>query len=121
MVFLLFIVLTRSLAVRAEESSGKEFMMSCTYGVLAGTIVGAGMLAFTQKPGDNVNLIYRGASLGLYAGILLGLYVVYIVPGLDTPDEPAALGLKMVPSELAPTLSPNGVDGVQAKWTLTRF
>ncbi|MCB0356141.1 MAG: hypothetical protein KDD40_03995, partial [Bdellovibrionales bacterium] len=59
----------------------KEFVRSCTYGVLAGTLVGAATLAFTEQPGENINRVARGASLGLYAGILLGLYVVYIVPG----------------------------------------
>ncbi len=71
---------------RAQSgNSGREFIMSCTYGVLAGTIVGAAMLAFTDKPGDNLNRVARGASLGLYAGIALGLYVVYGVP--DEDDE----------------------------------
>lgn len=58
----------------------KEFVRSCTYGVLAGTLVGAATLAFTEQPGQNINRVARGASIGLYAGILLGLYVIYIVP-----------------------------------------
>ncbi|MCB0391442.1 MAG: hypothetical protein KDD58_09125 [Bdellovibrionales bacterium] len=63
----------------------KEFVRSCTYGVLAGTLVGAATLAFTEQPGENINRVARGASIGLYAGILLGLYVIYIVPnqGMD--------------------------------------
>ena len=64
----------------------KEFVRSCTYGVLAGTLVGAATLAFTEQPGENINRVARGASLGLYAGILLGLYVIYIVPG-QVDDE----------------------------------
>ncbi len=64
----------------------KEFVTSCTYGVLAGTLVGAASLAFTDAPGDNLNNIARGASIGLYAGILLGAYVVYGVS--DGTEEP---------------------------------
>lgn len=64
----------------AKASAGKEFIMACTYGVMAGTLVGAATLAFTKNPGDNLNKVARGASLGLYGGILLGIYVVYIVP-----------------------------------------
>lgn len=60
--------------------------MSCTYGVLAGTLVGAAMLAFTDQPGENLNKVARGASIGLYSGILLGLYIVYGVS--DEPEEP---------------------------------
>ncbi len=68
-----------------EQFSGREFVMSCTYGVLAGSLVGAASLAFTSQPGDSLYRVARGASLGLYTGILLGLYVVYLVP--DVPSE----------------------------------
>ncbi len=57
--------------------------MSATYGVLAGTLVGAASLAFTDRPGDNLNRVARGASFGLYAGILLGVYIVYVVPSAE--------------------------------------
>src|SRR5581483_4418709 len=70
------------------DNTGREFITSCTYGVLAGTLVGAASLAFVSQPGQNMDHVARGASIGLYAGILLGLYVVYIVPGLeDSPEE----------------------------------
>src|SRR4051794_14077758 len=72
---ILFTYSTRASA----DNPGREFLMSCTYGVLAGTLVGAATLAFTSKPGDNLNRVARGASFGLYAGILLGFYVVYVV------------------------------------------
>lgn len=75
----------------------REMIMSCAYGVLAGTLVGAATLAFTERPGDNLRNIARGASLGLYAGILLGLYVVYVVPS-DGADEGEAEG-DVYPSE----------------------
>jgi hypothetical protein len=85
---LLVLTLISSMAipqtVRAEPMH--EFIMSCAYGVLAGTLVGAASLAFTEKPGDNLNNIARGASLGLYAGIVLGLYVVY---GVSSEEEQA--------------------------------
>lgn len=68
----------------------KDFVVSCSYGVLAGTLVGAATLAFSDKPGDNLNKVARGASLGLYAGILLGAYVVY---GGPSEDEDAAAQL----------------------------
>lgn len=62
--------------------------MSCTYGVLAGTLVGTALLAFEDQPGDNLNKVARGASIGLYAGIMLGLYVVYAVPEDDDGFDP---------------------------------
>lgn len=104
------------------DNPGREFLMSCTYGVLAGTLVGAASLAFTDKPGDHLNHIARGASFGLYAGILLGLYVVYVVPGLDVPpDDQFPAMIKDHPFDVAPVMSPNGIDGMQAQVTITHF
>jgi len=76
--------------------SGREFLMSCTYGVLTGALVGAATLAVEDDPDQKLHRIARGASLGLYTGILLGLYVVYMVPaqmenrnqGPDPEDVP---------------------------------
>jgi hypothetical protein len=77
-------VLVASLVVgpwqSAQAEAGREFLLSCTYGVLAGALVGAASLAVEDNPSDKVHRVARGASLGLYTGILLGLYVVYVVP-----------------------------------------
>lgn len=100
-----------------EGNAGREFIMSCTYGVLAGTLVGAASLAFTKKPGDNLNKVARGASLGLYTGILLGLYVVYVVPSMQGGEDPEQLGFLVQPMFTAQ----NHLDGVKADWTVLRF
>ncbi len=75
-----FIIVSLAFPSKAKAEPLKELIMSSAYGVLAGTLVGAATLAFTERPGDNLRNIARGASLGLYAGILLGLYVIYVVP-----------------------------------------
>ncbi len=59
----------------ASSSSGRTFMMSVIYGTLAGTLIGAATLAFTSNPSGNLNNVARGASYGLYGGILMGLYI----------------------------------------------
>lgn len=88
-----FVVLTFIVSVlgltpaRAQSNPEREFIMSCTYGVLAGTLVGAASLAFVDKPGDNLQRVARGASLGLYMGIGLGIYTVYILPGQIQREE----------------------------------
>ena len=71
-----FAILSQSICF---AGSGREFTTSVIYGTLAGTLVGAATLAFTTDPGGNLNNVARGASYGLYAGILLGLYVTYAV------------------------------------------
>lgn len=72
---------------KAQSNPEKEFVMSCTYGVLAGTLVGAASLAFVDKPGDNLQRVARGASIGLYAGIALGYYTVYYLPKKFQEEE----------------------------------
>ncbi len=87
-VFILPLVIALSWTSKSHASSSREFVMSCTYGVLAGTLVGAATLAFEDQPGDKFYKVARGASLGLYAGIALGLYVVYgVSDGSELEDE----------------------------------
>jgi hypothetical protein len=108
-------------APESGDSGSREFVASCMYGVLAGTLVGAASLAFTKRPGDNLNRVARGASLGLYTGILLGLYVVYVVPSLErVPDEDPVARAEKFPLMFAPTLDARAaVDGAQAGWKWT--
>ena len=115
---------------RAQAEPMRDFIMSCSYGVLAGTLVGAATLAFSDKPGDNLNKIARGASFGLYAGILLGTYVVYGVSDGATEDDVRALGqvssvgkVKDVRFVLNPLFSPltSGVDGLEVRYDIVRF
>lgn len=118
----------------------KEFITTCTYGVLAGTLVGAATLAFTNNPGDNLNNIARGASIGLYAGILLGAYIVYGVDdgggeSYDGDIQPEEGGYEEeVPPEseelqpeafkqpvLFPIVSSHGIEGIGASVKLLTF
>lgn len=125
-----FIVVTQLYSPHAEAGNEmREFITSCTYGVMAGTLVGAAMLAFTDQPGENLSKVARGASLGLYVGILLGAYVIYIVPGDDEPDPDMLNG----PSEswrepkvntqwaLVPSVEKNRVDGAALFGEVYRF
>jgi hypothetical protein len=89
---------------------------------MAGTLVGMASLAFTNKPGDSLNRVARGASLGLYTGILLGIYVVYILPGMQTEEEDPLAALDKMPLMVSPTLSEHyQLDGIKADWTIHRF
>lgn len=111
-----------SLANNQASNPTREFVMSCTYGVLAGTLVGAASLAFTDKPSDNLNKVARGASLGLYTGILLGLYVVYIVPGMesDSEEDPVAR-LDKIPLMVNPRFEGGQLAGAEFSWKVLRF
>lgn len=111
---------------KADAEPLRDFIMSCSYGVLAGTLVGAATLAFSDKPGDNLNKVARGASFGLYAGILLGLYVVYGVPSQEEAEirdqlgyeAPKPLDLRLV---VTPVIGDRGVEGGQLSYSVYRF
>lgn len=110
----------------------RDFIMSCSYGVLAGTLVGAATLAFSDKPGDNLNKVARGASFGLYAGILLGLYVVYGVPNQEEAEIRDQLGQYQFKREarkvaelprllISPVIGERGVEGGEVRYSVYRF
>ena len=120
-----FLILSLSLFLTstAQAAPMKEFVMSCTYGVLAGTLVGAASLAFTSQPGENLHRVARGASLGLYAGIALGFYVVYGVSDDTENYEDPVVSLNKLPKiALLPILNTEGeIDGARIQYKLRSF
>lgn len=76
------------------DAKGKAFLIICTYGTVGGALLGFASLAF----GANSRAIAQGASLGLYAGIGFGSYVIashgqanqeeYIDPAYQQPQAP---------------------------------
>lgn len=127
-VLMLVVVSVVSLGFSREAKAEpmREFIMSCSYGVLAGTLVGAATLAFSDRPGDNLNKVARGASFGLYAGILLGLYVVYGVPNQEEESIRDQLGHRELISPprlmVAPVVSDRGeIQGGQFRYDVVRF
>lgn len=69
-----FLLVFNFQVVNAEEL--KTFLRSCGYGTLIGAGVGLASLVFEKKPNESYSNIARGASLGLYAGIGVGLFMV---------------------------------------------
>ncbi len=56
----------------AMDAKGKAFLIICGYGTVGGALLGFASMAF----GSNSRAIAQGASLGLYAGIGFGAYVI---------------------------------------------
>jgi hypothetical protein len=63
-----------------QASALSQFLQNCAYGTGIGAVLGVVSLALTDKPGDSVGNIAKGASLGLYGGIAYGFYELNHVP-----------------------------------------
>lgn len=120
----------------AKADTGREFLLSCTYGVLAGALVGAATLAVEDNPDEKLHRVARGASLGLYTGILLGLYVVYVVPAqIEAEEEQKLEDVQSVEPEdyghlhryyppkltVYPVIEQNKVTGAALNFNIIRF
>lgn len=57
----------------AQQKDLPSFLKTCAWGTAIGAGAGVVSLAFQDEPGKHTNAIARGASLGLYAGIAIGL------------------------------------------------
>lgn len=77
----------------AIDTKGKAFLIICTYGTVGGALLGFASMAF----GTNSRAIAQGASLGLYAGIAFGSYVIashnrgqdeFVDPSYQQPQSP---------------------------------
>lgn len=62
---------------RAQEvplpPKARVMLISVGYGVMGGTLLGIASMAFK----GNSRTVVKGASLGLYGGIIFGLYVIF--------------------------------------------
>lgn len=57
----------------AAENAVQEIFQDGFYGGLTGTLVGAALLAFTDKPGDHLDYLGYGAAIGTLAGVSFGV------------------------------------------------
>lgn len=76
-VALLLIISFMMMPTKAKASEMRTFLLSCAYGTVIGAAVGLATVAISDDPGSKSQNIARGASIGLYAGIGLGIYLNY--------------------------------------------
>ena len=81
----------------ALKPKAKAFAIICAYGTVGGALLGFASMAF----GTDSRVIAQGASLGLYAGIAFGTYVI---TSHRNPNEP------QVRDYPEPQLPPPGYD-----------
>jgi hypothetical protein len=63
----------------------KAFLIICGYGAVGGGLLGLASMAF----GGEARNIAKGASIGLYAGILFGAYVIYYSSDVYHDQDPS--------------------------------
>lgn len=66
--------LAMSGAAYAQDPAVVDIFKDGFYGGLAGALVGAAALAFTDEPEDHLNYIAIGAGVGVIAGTAYGIY-----------------------------------------------
>ncbi len=78
-------LITPTQEAKAIDPKTKAFLVMCAYGTVGGSLLGFASMAF----GTNSRAIAQGASLGLYAGIIFGGYVIssHRSPGDPVEDE----------------------------------
>jgi hypothetical protein len=81
-IFIFTAVLLPYNKAQALDPKGRAFMIMCTYGTVGGALLGFASLAF----GSSSRAIAQGASLGLYAGIAFGAFVVTSHGRQNEPD-----------------------------------
>ncbi|WP_347356252.1 hypothetical protein [Bdellovibrio sp.] len=106
-VLFLLMVQTQS----AQAQSLRNFLATCGWGVIGGAALGVVSLAAEDKPSESWNNVARGASLGLYAGIGYGLYVMNKQPATYQQPDFA----------IVPTFKEGQVEGVRITKTIFDF
>lgn len=71
--FLFSVMISTAWTSPAQASEFTRFLRTCAWGTLGGALVGTASLILEDKPSEHTINIARGASLGLYAGIIYGL------------------------------------------------
>ena len=58
----------------ARDDGFKIVLRDVIYGALVGALVGGALLAFRENPEDDLDLIVKGAAVGVFAGVAFGIY-----------------------------------------------
>lgn len=103
----------------AQAGEMKTFLLSCAYGTMIGAAVGLASVAVSDDPSHHGQNIAKGASLGLYAGIGLGLYLNY---GRSSSADTQDVEFKEIsPMWLQADSHKGQIQGASVHWTTLQF
>jgi hypothetical protein len=75
----------------AAETAFKEIVQDSIYGGIAGTVVGAAVLAFSHKPGDHLEYMAYGAAAGVLGGAAYGYFTSRALVEVDNGNVKFAI------------------------------
>ena len=106
--------------IKARADNMSIFLKSCAYGALAGAAVGLASLAISDNPGGKINNVARGASLGLYAGVGIGAYLI------NNPSRGSEIAGASKFEEIpyiwfSPVIKSRNIEGAEIHWTASTF
>ena len=112
----------------ATEQHFHELFVTAGYSTAFGAALGAAALGLTENPGEKLQYIATGASLGFIMGSVVGTYVI-LAPAVSygsSYGQQGAFGSlsdQPKPVELAPqiNLTTAKVDGFRLSWRLREF
>ena len=118
-VALLLVISVMMMPAKAKASEMRTFLLSCAYGTVIGAAVGLATVAISDDPGSKSQNIARGASIGLYAGIGLGIYLNYRHNNQAGSQDFTMT--KMSPVWLQADSHQGQVDGASLHWLVYQF
>jgi hypothetical protein len=70
---ILFVITSLLISVQGQAEPFQDAFRFGTYGLVAGALAGGTAMALSEDPGSNLTPVARGASLGLYAGLIVAV------------------------------------------------
>ena len=119
--FFILLLLAISLIPRTSQAEMdgrvKAMLTVTTYGVVGGTLLGVASLAFGAKP----RAIAIGASLGLYAGLIFGSYIVVSHHYRTGDAYPGSYGTYQLDDNTGDFGAPERVQSIADAWADNQF
>lgn len=100
-ILILSIGLVPVVSFKSQASEIRTILTASAYGAGAGALVGLTALTFSDSPSQNISLVTRGASLGLYVGLAVGIYMA------TNPGDSQQAQFFVYPIESSPALGFN--------------
>lgn len=105
----------------------KNFLLACAYGTAGGAALGLLSVAISDDPDSKFDRVSKGASLGLYAGIGFGLYLLYGEQPSSRSDDFGLMKDKALsPQDISPVwmslqTDKGAVTGAKFDWVVSNF